>query len=173
MLALQGAKYNIPVRLWLPETFPYAAPLAFVEPTQDMMIMHNHPFVNASGAVATDYLRQWSPRCCLSTCTLADDGSLCQRSSLPSLYVHASACAGLLMWHLLMLGLSLQLCAGGLVPGHDDRLWAEPPAVCAPSWQCAPTCAHAFRATCVQLFSSEPPAQVRELRLPAGLMLIA
>lgn len=59
---MQGAKYNIPVRLWLPETFPYSAPLVFVEPTQDMMIMNSHPFVNANGAVATDYLRQWGRR---------------------------------------------------------------------------------------------------------------
>ena len=80
MLGLQGAKYNIPVRLWLPEKFPYSGPLVFVEPTPEMMIMQNHPFVNANGAVSTDYLRQWGRGCalpgaCRSPATVQSDRS--------------------------------------------------------------------------------------------------
>lgn len=46
----RGAKYNIPVQVWLPERYPLAAPIAWVVPTPDMMIKPRHSFVDGSGA---------------------------------------------------------------------------------------------------------------------------
>ena len=62
--AAQGTKYNIPVRLWLPEGYPRAAPLAYVVPTPEMVIKPHHSFVDPSGQVHSSYLRNWTaPRC--------------------------------------------------------------------------------------------------------------
>lgn len=56
---VQGAKYNIPVSLWLPETYPNVPPIMYVVPTPDMIIKPRHAFVDASGIVNTPYLRNW------------------------------------------------------------------------------------------------------------------
>ncbi|KAG6548231.1 hypothetical protein Mapa_010282 [Marchantia paleacea] len=52
-------KYNIPVTMWLLEAFPRVGPMVFVTPTQDMVIKHQHRFVDASGTVTIPYLSQW------------------------------------------------------------------------------------------------------------------
>ena len=57
---LQGAKYNIPVSIWLPENYPSSPPIVYVNPASDMVIKTNHPFVDASGVVSSTYLRNWS-----------------------------------------------------------------------------------------------------------------
>jgi len=57
-------KYNIPVRLWLPEGYPRAPPLAYVVPTPEMIIKPQHSFVDPSGRVHSSYVRNWTaPRC--------------------------------------------------------------------------------------------------------------
>lgn len=56
---MQGAKYNIPVSLWLPESYPQVPPIMYVVPTPDMIIKPRHPFVDASGLVSTPYIRNW------------------------------------------------------------------------------------------------------------------
>ena len=56
---VQGAKYNIPVSLWLPERYPNVPPIMYVVPTPDMIIKPRHAFVDASGIVNTPYLRNW------------------------------------------------------------------------------------------------------------------
>lgn len=58
--AAQGNKYNIPVLMWFPETFPQAAPLIYVRPTANMVIKGGHKNVNASGLVNTPCLWNWS-----------------------------------------------------------------------------------------------------------------
>ena len=55
----QGAKYNIPVIVWLPERYPVHAPLVYVTPTPNMVIKANHSCVDASGQVRTPYLSRW------------------------------------------------------------------------------------------------------------------
>lgn len=51
--------YNIPVIIWLMESYPRHPPLVFVNPTRDMVIKRAHPFVNPSGVVSIPYLQNW------------------------------------------------------------------------------------------------------------------
>ncbi|XP_061415776.1 tumor susceptibility gene 101 protein-like isoform X2 [Lethenteron reissneri] len=55
----EGFEYNMPVRLWLPESFPYSPPLAFVQPTQDMILNPGH-HVDSRGRVYLPYLQHWT-----------------------------------------------------------------------------------------------------------------
>ncbi|KAJ7568205.1 hypothetical protein O6H91_01G023200 [Diphasiastrum complanatum] len=55
----QDVKYNIPVTIWLLESYPRSAPLVYVTPTRDMIIKPRHPRVDASGMVSVPYLQQW------------------------------------------------------------------------------------------------------------------
>ena len=56
-----GARYNVPVKLYVDVEFPHAAPAAFVAPTRDMMIKANHSCVNADGRVMLARLMTWDP----------------------------------------------------------------------------------------------------------------
>lgn len=47
----QGAKYNIPIVVWLPDRFPVAPPLAYVTPTANMVVKQGHSYVDPSGLV--------------------------------------------------------------------------------------------------------------------------
>ncbi|XP_031128142.1 protein ELC-like [Ipomoea triloba] len=58
-MLFQGVTYNIPVIIWLMESYPQHPPLVFVNPTRDMIIKRAHPFVNPSGVVAIPYLQNW------------------------------------------------------------------------------------------------------------------
>lgn len=58
-MVYQGATYNIPVIIWLMESYPRQSPLVFVNPTRDMVIRDSHPFVNSSGIVSIPYLMNW------------------------------------------------------------------------------------------------------------------
>ncbi|VFQ85252.1 unnamed protein product [Cuscuta campestris] len=58
-MLFQGVTYNIPVVIWLMESYPRHPPLVFVNPTRDMIIKRPHPFVNPSGIVAIPYLQSW------------------------------------------------------------------------------------------------------------------
>ncbi|XP_077252762.1 protein ELC-like [Tasmannia lanceolata] len=55
----QGLTYNIPLLIWLIETYPRDPPHVYVNPTPDMIIKHAHPFVNPSGFVSSPYLYNW------------------------------------------------------------------------------------------------------------------
>jgi hypothetical protein len=55
----QDVKYNIPITIWLLESYPRNAPLVYVTPTRDMIIKPRHPFVNPSGMVSAPYLQGW------------------------------------------------------------------------------------------------------------------
>ncbi|XP_047337336.1 protein ELC-like [Impatiens glandulifera] len=55
----QGITYNIPIVLWLMESYPRHPPLVYVNPTRDMVIKRPHPFVNPSGVVSIPYLQNW------------------------------------------------------------------------------------------------------------------
>ncbi|XXG67098.1 hypothetical protein AAC387_Pa06g0517 [Persea americana] len=51
--------YNIPVVIWLMETYPRHPPCMYVAPTRDMVIKRGHPHVNPSGLVSVPYLHSW------------------------------------------------------------------------------------------------------------------
>ncbi|XP_047980444.1 protein ELC-like [Salvia hispanica] len=58
-ISFHGASYNIPVLIWLVESYPSRAPLVFVNPTRDMIIKRPHPFVSPNGVVSIPYLHSW------------------------------------------------------------------------------------------------------------------
>ncbi|GAX74461.1 hypothetical protein CEUSTIGMA_g1910.t1 [Chlamydomonas eustigma] len=57
----QGIKYNIPILVWIPEHYPIQSPLAFVVPTESMVIKARHPYVDMNGQVSTPLIRSWNP----------------------------------------------------------------------------------------------------------------
>ncbi|KAL3838431.1 hypothetical protein ACJIZ3_023022 [Penstemon smallii] len=58
-MSFQGVTYNIPVIIWLMESYPHHAPLVFVNPTRDMIIKRPHSFVSPNGVVSIPYLQNW------------------------------------------------------------------------------------------------------------------
>ncbi|ETV82517.1 hypothetical protein, variant [Aphanomyces astaci] len=54
-----GNQYNIPVEIWMPEAYPFAAPTCFVRPTTDMMIRPGHPHVDQNGLIVVPYSTNW------------------------------------------------------------------------------------------------------------------
>jgi hypothetical protein len=64
---VQGAKYNIPILIWLPERYPSQAPLVYVTPTSNMIVKIGHSFVDPSGLVHSPYLSHWMPNSDLSS----------------------------------------------------------------------------------------------------------
>lgn len=56
----RGNIYNIPVCLWLLDTYPYNPPICFVKPTSTMMIKPGK-HVDANGKVYLPYLHEWKP----------------------------------------------------------------------------------------------------------------
>ncbi len=57
-VSYRGAVYNIPVSLWITDSHPYAAPICYVKPTQDMTIkVSKH--VESSGRIFLPYLSDW------------------------------------------------------------------------------------------------------------------
>ncbi len=55
---MQGAKYNIPIVMWLVDRYPYSAPLVYVVPTANMVIKPG-TFVHPGGQVSTPLLTSW------------------------------------------------------------------------------------------------------------------
>ncbi|CAK9140092.1 unnamed protein product [Ilex paraguariensis] len=58
-MIFQDVTYNIPIIIWLMESYPRHPPLVFVNPTRDMIIKRPHSFVNPSGVVSIQYLQSW------------------------------------------------------------------------------------------------------------------
>ncbi|CAA2934524.1 protein ELC-like [Olea europaea var. sylvestris] len=58
-MLFQGVTYNIPVAIWLMESYPRHAPLVFVNPTRDMIIKRPHAFVSPNGVVSIPYIQNW------------------------------------------------------------------------------------------------------------------
>jgi ESCRT-I complex subunit TSG101 len=55
----QGVKYNIPVKMFLPEGFPRAGPICYVTPTANMIIKPGHGLVDGGGLVRRDPSGEW------------------------------------------------------------------------------------------------------------------
>ena len=55
----QGVKYNIPVKMFLPEGFPRVGPICYVTPTANMIIKPGHGLVDGGGLVRRDPSGEW------------------------------------------------------------------------------------------------------------------
>ncbi len=53
-----GQRYNIPVSLWLKESYPRSAPLCFVKPTPEMVTVTSR-HINSDGEILMPYLDEW------------------------------------------------------------------------------------------------------------------
>ncbi|OWK17546.1 TSG101, partial [Cervus elaphus hippelaphus] len=53
-----GNTYNIPICLWLLDTYPYNPPICFVKPTSSMTIKTGK-HVDANGKIYLPYLHEW------------------------------------------------------------------------------------------------------------------
>uniref|UniRef100_A0A2P2IPG8 Uncharacterized protein MANES_11G009300 n=1 Tax=Rhizophora mucronata TaxID=61149 RepID=A0A2P2IPG8_RHIMU len=58
-MSFQGITYNIPIIIWLMESYPRHSPCVYVNPTRDMIIKRPHTHVNPSGLVSVPYLQNW------------------------------------------------------------------------------------------------------------------
>ncbi|KAM7268633.1 hypothetical protein ACFE04_010799 [Oxalis oulophora] len=58
-MPFHGVTYNIPIIIWLMETYPRHAPCVYLNPTRDMIIKRPHNHVSPSGLVTVDYLMNW------------------------------------------------------------------------------------------------------------------
>ncbi|XDV17910.1 hypothetical protein PO909_023703 [Leuciscus waleckii] len=56
----RGNVYNIPICLWLLDTYPYNPPICFVKPTSAMMIKPGK-HVDANGKIYLPFLHEWKP----------------------------------------------------------------------------------------------------------------
>uniref|UniRef100_A0A8C5MGN2 Protein kinase domain-containing protein n=1 Tax=Leptobrachium leishanense TaxID=445787 RepID=A0A8C5MGN2_9ANUR len=58
-MKFQGNKYNIPICLWILDSHPFAPPLCFLQPTENMGIrVGKH--IDAQGRIYLPYLQNWS-----------------------------------------------------------------------------------------------------------------
>ncbi|XP_021901356.1 protein ELC-like [Carica papaya] len=58
-MLFQGVTYNIPIIIWLLDTYPIHPPCVYLNPTRDMIIKRPHPYVTPSGLVSIPYLHNW------------------------------------------------------------------------------------------------------------------
>ncbi|KFK25620.1 hypothetical protein AALP_AA8G138200 [Arabis alpina] len=58
-MPFQGVSYNIPIVIWLLESYPRHPPCVYVNPTRDMIIKRPHSNVSPSGLVSLSYLHDW------------------------------------------------------------------------------------------------------------------
>ena len=57
-----GARYNIPVKMYAPSDYPTTPPTCFVTPTRDMVVKPNHGCVESDGMVAIERVFRWDRR---------------------------------------------------------------------------------------------------------------
>lgn len=65
-----GKTYNIPVCVWLEESYPQTCPLCYIKPTCEMMIMQSKN-ITSNGEVLLPYLDEWSPVSMNDSCGVA------------------------------------------------------------------------------------------------------
>lgn len=53
-----GKRYNIPVSLWLKESYPHTAPICYLKPTREMVVVTSK-HVNSNGEILLPYLDEW------------------------------------------------------------------------------------------------------------------
>jgi len=59
-VTIQGNTYNIPVCIWLMDTYPNHSPVCYVKPTADMQIKVSM-YVDHNGKIYLPYLHDWTP----------------------------------------------------------------------------------------------------------------
>ncbi|XP_019957760.2 tumor susceptibility gene 101 protein [Paralichthys olivaceus] len=50
--------YNIPMCLWIEESYPQTAPICYIRPTREMMILKGN-YTSSNGEVELPYLEEW------------------------------------------------------------------------------------------------------------------
>jgi len=66
-MLFRGTTYNIPIAVWITHDYPRAPPIAYVVPTQNMLVKPTK-FVEVSGRCNVDYLQAWERKS--EVCTL-------------------------------------------------------------------------------------------------------
>ncbi|XP_061891159.1 tumor susceptibility gene 101 protein-like [Entelurus aequoreus] len=81
----KDVRYNIPVCVWLEESYPQSAPICYVRPTSEMMILQGH-YVSSNGEVLLPYLQDWKQGQCdlisllqVMTATFGDLPPICMQ----------------------------------------------------------------------------------------------
>ncbi|CAF95809.1 unnamed protein product [Tetraodon nigroviridis] len=73
-ISYRGNVYNIPVCLWLLDTYPFNPPICFVKPTSAMMIKTGK-HIDANGKIYLPYLHEWKHvSLSFSLCVFGVDG---------------------------------------------------------------------------------------------------
>nr|XP_057932172.1 tumor susceptibility gene 101 protein [Doryrhamphus excisus] len=57
-ITFKEERYNIPVCVWLEESYPQSAPICYVRPRRDMMILQGN-YVSTNGEVLLPFLQEW------------------------------------------------------------------------------------------------------------------
>ncbi|XP_053742267.1 tumor susceptibility gene 101 protein isoform X1 [Synchiropus splendidus] len=77
--------YNIPICVWLEENYPQSAPICYVKPTHNMMIV-KQDFITSNGEVMLPYLEEWKQGECdlvsllqVMVITFEDSPPVCMR----------------------------------------------------------------------------------------------
>ncbi|XP_043938030.1 ubiquitin-conjugating enzyme E2 variant 3-like [Protopterus annectens] len=65
----QGQIFNIPVRFWILDSYPFAPPICFLKPTSSMVIREGK-HVDAQGRIYLHYLHSWKHKNTDITCHL-------------------------------------------------------------------------------------------------------
>lgn len=60
-LFFQDNIYNIPIHVWIEETYPQTAPICYVRPTRDMMLVTGK-YISSNTEVVLPYLQEWDVR---------------------------------------------------------------------------------------------------------------
>lgn len=55
---IAGKTYNIPVCLWIEENYPQTAPICYVKPTREMIVLRGN-YISSNGEVLLPYLQHW------------------------------------------------------------------------------------------------------------------
>ena len=97
---LLGNIYNIPVCLWLLDTYPYNPPICFVKPTSAMMIKTGK-HIDANGKIYLPYLHEWKH---------VSNSVVSSILALAILYLCFSACEFFCDAHCITLHLLLNQC---------------------------------------------------------------
>ncbi|XP_061677894.1 tumor susceptibility gene 101 protein isoform X2 [Syngnathoides biaculeatus] len=62
-ILFEDMSYNIPISVWLEESYPQSAPICYVRPSRDMMILRGN-YVSSNGDVLLPYLQEWEQGKC-------------------------------------------------------------------------------------------------------------
>lgn len=57
-ITFRASPYNIPIAIWIPRDYPREPPVAYVVPTNDMLVKASRQ-VDVSGRCTVDYVQQW------------------------------------------------------------------------------------------------------------------